>query len=38
MNPYTLTPDLDGEGLHIAVVRARFNEEVGVAELESCLK
>ncbi len=37
MNPYTLTPDLDGEGLHIAVVRARFNEEVGVAELESCL-
>jgi 6,7-dimethyl-8-ribityllumazine synthase len=37
MNPYTLTPDLDGEGLHIAVVRARFNEEVGIAELESCL-
>ena len=38
MNPYILTPDLNGEGLHIGIVRARFNEEVGQAELEACLK
>src|SRR5690554_2305921 len=37
MNPYTLTPDLNGEGLHIKIVRSRFNEEIGTAELESCL-
>ncbi|NYT58282.1 6,7-dimethyl-8-ribityllumazine synthase [Alcaligenaceae bacterium] len=37
MNPYTLSPDLNGEGLHIGIVRARFNEEIGQAELESCL-
>ncbi len=37
MNPYTLSPDLDGEGLHIGIVRARFNEDIGLAELEACL-
>jgi len=37
MNPYTLSPDLNGEGLHIGVVRARFNEAVGQAELDACL-
>lgn len=37
MNPYTLAPDLNGEGLHIGIVRSRFNEEIGLAELESCL-
>lgn len=37
MNPYTLTPDLNGEGLHIGIVRSRFNEEIGTAELEACL-
>ncbi len=37
MNPYTLSPDLNGEGLHIGIVRARFNEPIGQAELESCL-
>lgn len=37
MNPYILTPDLNGEGLHIGIVRARFNEEIGLAELEACL-
>jgi len=37
MNPYTLSPDLNGEGLHIGIVRARFNEEIGMAELEACL-
>ncbi|MAK56446.1 MAG: 6,7-dimethyl-8-ribityllumazine synthase [Pusillimonas sp.] len=37
MNPYTMTPDLNGEGLHIGIVRARFNEEIGLAELEACL-
>jgi 6,7-dimethyl-8-ribityllumazine synthase len=38
MNPYTLSPDLNGEGLHIGVVRARFNEEIGQAELDACLE
>ncbi|HLS51619.1 MAG TPA: 6,7-dimethyl-8-ribityllumazine synthase [Burkholderiaceae bacterium] len=37
MNPYTLTPDLNGEGLHIGIVRARFNEAIGLTELEACL-
>lgn len=37
MNPYSITPDMNGEGLHIGIVRARFNEEVGLAELEACL-
>lgn len=37
MNPYTLTPDLNGEGLHICVVRARFNENIGEIELDACL-
>lgn len=37
MNPYTMAPDLNGEGLHIGIVRARFNEEIGVAELDACL-
>lgn len=37
MSPYTISPDLNGEGLHIGIVRARFNEEVGLAELDACL-
>ncbi|OWT58414.1 6,7-dimethyl-8-ribityllumazine synthase [Candidimonas nitroreducens] len=37
MNPYNVTPDMNGEGLHLGIVRARFNEEIGVAELEACL-
>jgi 6,7-dimethyl-8-ribityllumazine synthase len=37
MNPYTLDPDLIGEGLHIGIIRARFNEEIGLAELDACL-
>lgn len=37
MNPYTLSPDLNGEGLHLGIVRARFNEEIGLAELDACL-
>ena len=37
MNPYFLEPDFDGEGLHIGIVRARFNEEIGQAELQACL-
>lgn len=37
MNPYTLAPDLNGEGLHIGVVRSRFNEKIGLAELDACL-
>jgi 6,7-dimethyl-8-ribityllumazine synthase len=38
MNPYTLVPDLNGEGLHIGIVRARFNEEIGMAEQDACLE
>ena len=38
MSPYTMTPDLNGEGLHIGIVRARFNEEIGLAELAACLQ
>lgn len=38
MNPYILTPDLNGEGLHIGIVRARFNEEIGQTELAACLE
>ena len=38
MNPYTMLPDLNGEGLHVGIVRARFNEEIGVAELGACLE
>lgn len=37
MTPYTLFPDMNGEGLHIGVVRARFNEDIGMAELDACL-
>ncbi|MFO7748360.1 MAG: 6,7-dimethyl-8-ribityllumazine synthase [Orrella sp.] len=37
MSPYTISPDLNGEGLHIGIVRARFNETVGLTELDSCL-
>lgn len=37
MNPYTMSPDLNGEGLHVGIIRARFNEEIGLAELETCL-
>lgn len=37
MSPYTISPDMNGEGLHIGIVRARFNEEVGLAELDACL-
>ncbi len=37
MSPYTISPDLNGEGLHIGIVRARFNEEVGLAQLQTCL-
>jgi 6,7-dimethyl-8-ribityllumazine synthase len=33
-----MTPDLNGEGLHIGIVRARFNEEIGMAELDACLQ
>lgn len=37
MKPYSVAPDMNGEGLHIGIVRARFNEEIGMAELEACL-
>jgi len=38
MSPFTLTPDMNGEGLHIGIVRARFNEEIGLIELDTCLQ
>ncbi|MGB6156057.1 MAG: 6,7-dimethyl-8-ribityllumazine synthase [Castellaniella sp.] len=37
MNPYVMTPDLNGEGLHIGIVRSRFNAPIGEAELQTCL-
>ncbi|GAA5083564.1 MAG: 6,7-dimethyl-8-ribityllumazine synthase [Alcaligenaceae bacterium] len=37
MKPYIVEPDLNGEGLHIGIVRARFNEEIGLAQQEACL-
>ncbi|HEX2518339.1 MAG TPA: 6,7-dimethyl-8-ribityllumazine synthase [Castellaniella sp.] len=37
MNPYVMTPDMNGEGLHIGIVRARFNAEIGEAELQTCV-
>jgi len=37
MNPYTIAPDLNGEGLRLGIVRARFNEPIGEAELAACL-
>lgn len=37
MNPYMMTPDMNGEGLHIGIVRSRFNAEIGEAELQTCL-
>ena len=38
MSPYTLTPDMNGEGLHIGIVRAHFNEDIGLIELDACLQ
>jgi len=35
--PLTLAPDLDGAGLRIGIVRARFNEMIGLAELDAAL-
>ena len=37
MKPYFVEPDLNGEGLHIGIVRARFNEEIGLAQQEACI-
>lgn len=38
MKPYFVEPDLNGEGLHIGIIRARFNEEIGLAQQEACLE
>ncbi|HLS42724.1 MAG TPA: 6,7-dimethyl-8-ribityllumazine synthase [Paenalcaligenes sp.] len=37
MSPYIVSPDFNGEGLHIGIVRARFNEEIGSAQQEACI-
>jgi len=37
MNPFIMAPDLDGDGLHIGIVRSRFNEEIGRTQLQACL-
>ena len=37
MNPYIVFPDHDGEGLHVGIVRARFNDEIGNAQQEACV-
>jgi 6,7-dimethyl-8-ribityllumazine synthase len=33
-----IKPDLNGAGLRVGVVRARFNEEIGAKALEACKK
>ncbi|MFW8566658.1 6,7-dimethyl-8-ribityllumazine synthase [Orrella sp. 11846] len=38
MSLYTITPDLNGEDLHIGIVRARFNEPIGLAQLDACVR
>jgi 6,7-dimethyl-8-ribityllumazine synthase len=38
MNPYFVEPDLSGAGLHIGIVRSRFNESIGQTALEACLQ
>lgn len=38
MKPYFVEPDLNGEGLHIGIVRARFNEEIGLAQQNACIE
>ena len=38
MSPFTLEPDMNGDGLHIGIVRARFNEDIGLIELVTCLQ
>lgn len=38
MKPYIVEPDLNGEGLHIGIVRARFNEDIGLAQQEACVQ
>ncbi len=38
MSPFTLEPDMNGDGLHIGIVRARFNEDIGLIELDTCLQ
>src|SRR5690625_4937385 len=37
MTPYYITPNLDGEGLHVGIVRARFNEDIGQAQEKACV-
>ncbi|HUH40722.1 MAG TPA: 6,7-dimethyl-8-ribityllumazine synthase [Castellaniella sp.] len=37
MNPYVMTPDMNGEGLHIGIVQSRFNPQIGEAEMLTCL-
>ena len=38
MKPYFVEPDLNGEGLHIGIVRARFNEDIGMAQQDACIQ
>lgn len=38
MKPYFVEPDLNGEGLHIGIIRARFNEEIGLAQQQACIE
>src|SRR5690625_2321217 len=35
--PYVITPDLNGEGLQIGIVRGRFNEQIGLAQEKACV-
>jgi len=37
MNSMTIDPEWTGDGLHIGIVRARFNEEIGALALDATL-
>ncbi len=38
MKTLTIEPDFDGDGLHVGIVRARFNEEIGATQLDACVE
>jgi len=37
MTPYLIKPDFNGDGLHIGIARARFNEKIGIAQEQACV-
>ncbi|MDB1145276.1 MAG: 6,7-dimethyl-8-ribityllumazine synthase [Alcaligenaceae bacterium] len=37
MSTYTIESDMNGEGMHIGIVRSRWNEDIGLEELGACI-